>query len=178
VNKIVLNTDEVEQLEQLFRKSPECAVRDRIQAVLMANNGRPYNQIAADLCVVPRTIGRWLSGWLERRMAALKPGRASGASPRIAEHLAEEVRRWVIEGPAACGLKIANWTHEELARHLRRSYGIKVKRSATGRFCRKHDIRPYRPTYRYLRGDPVKQATALAELKALKRGRLRMSLSC
>ena len=28
------------------------------------------------------------------------------------------------------------------------------------RFCRQHDIRPYRPTYRHLRGDPVKQAEA------------------
>jgi len=178
VNRIVLTKDESEQLEQLFRKSPECAARSRIQAVLMANNGRPREQIAADLCVVPRTIRRWLNAWLERRMPGLEPGRACGASPRIPEHLAEEVRRWVIEGPVACGLQIANWTHEELARHLRRSHGIKVRRSATGRFCRKHDIRPYRPTYRYLRGDPVKQAAALAELEALKRGPLRMSLSC
>jgi hypothetical protein len=116
-----------------------------------------------------------VAGTADGRAAA---GKAPGASPRIPERLAEEVRRWVIDGPAACGLKFANWTHEELARHLRQCHCIKVKRSATGRFCRNHDIRPYRPTYRYLRGDPVKQAKALAELEALKRGLLRMSLSC
>ncbi len=36
------------------------------------------------------------------------------------------------------------------------------------RFCRKHGIRPYRPTYRILRGDPVKQAEARVELAELR----------
>ena len=36
------------------------------------------------------------------------------------------------------------------------------------RFCRQHGIRPYRPTYRLLRGDPVKQAEAKVELAELK----------
>jgi transposase len=170
VIRIELTKDELEQLQQLFRKSPKRAVRDRVQAVLMANEGRPRGQTATDLCVEPRTIRRWLKAWVTRRVAGLEPRRAPGAPPRIAQHLAEEVRRWVINGPAAHGLKIANWTHEELARQLRRVHGIKVKRSATGRFCRKHDIRPYHPTYRYLRGDPVKQAAALVVLEAFKQG--------
>jgi hypothetical protein len=37
-------------------------------------------------------------------------------------------------------------------------------------FCHKHGIRPYRPTYRFLRGDPTKQATARGELATLKGG--------
>jgi DDE superfamily endonuclease len=36
------------------------------------------------------------------------------------------------------------------------------------RFCRKLGIRLYRPTYRFLRGDPVKQAEAREELEDLK----------
>jgi transposase len=36
------------------------------------------------------------------------------------------------------------------------------------RFCRRHGIRPYRPTYRHLRGDPVKQAQAAEELADLR----------
>jgi len=36
-------------------------------------------------------------------------------------------------------------------------------------FCPKHDIRPYRPTYRFLRGDPAKQAAAHEDLTALKK---------
>jgi hypothetical protein len=36
------------------------------------------------------------------------------------------------------------------------------------RFCRQHDIRPYRPTYRHLRGNLVKQAVAAVELAELR----------
>jgi hypothetical protein len=36
-------------------------------------------------------------------------------------------------------------------------------------FCSRHGIRPYRPTYRFLRGDPVKQAAAREDLAALKK---------
>lgn len=36
------------------------------------------------------------------------------------------------------------------------------------RFCRKAGIRLYRPTYRFLRGDPVKQAEAFEELADLR----------
>ena len=39
-------------------------------------------------------------------------------------------------------------------------------------FCQRHDIRPYRPTYRYLRGDPEEQRVAQAELAALKKTRV------
>jgi hypothetical protein len=37
------------------------------------------------------------------------------------------------------------------------------------RFCAKIDIRLYRPTYRYLRGDPDKQARAKEEIADLKK---------
>ena len=72
---------------------------------------------------------------------------------------------------ASQGLDRANWTYEALADHLFKSKGIKTSRSAMHRFCSKIGIRPYRPTYRYLRGDPDKQAKARGDLDALKRGR-------
>jgi hypothetical protein len=59
---------------------------------------------------------------------------------------APEVRRWVIEGP---GLDRAHWTHAEPADHLRKPHGIPASRWAMQRFCRRHGIRPYRPTYRH-----------------------------
>jgi hypothetical protein len=82
--------------------------------------------------------------------------------------MTEEVRRWVITGPAEQGLDRANWTHAELADHLRKAHGISASRSAMQRFCRKAGIRLYRPTYRFLRGDPVKQAEARDELADLR----------
>jgi transposase len=83
--------------------------------------------------------------------------------------LGPTIQAWVKAGPAGCGLDRANWTYEELATYVYQTTGIAVKRTAMRDFCQRHDIRPYRPTYRYLRGDPEEQRVAQEELEALKK---------
>src|SRR5512135_1977030 len=117
--------------------------------------------------MTPRTVQNWLKTYPERGLDGLKPRKAKGRQPAIPAHLAAEIRRWIIEGPAAQGLDRANWTHAELADHLKKTHGITASHSAMQRFCRRHGIRPDRPTYRHLRGDPVKRAEAAEELAAL-----------
>src|SRR4051794_41242160 len=97
------------------------------------------------------------------------PRKAKGATPRVPAALADEVRRWVIEGPARQGLDRANWTYAELADHLLKAKGIRASRSAVLRFCKKLGVRTYRPTYRYLRGDADKQEAANGDLSGLKK---------
>jgi len=169
--RVVLTDRQARGLERLFAGTDDRRLRDRCQIVLMARRGRPHGQIASDLGVSTRTVQRWLNAYCERGVAGLLPRKAPGAAPRVPESLAGEVRRWVMKGPAACGLDRANWTHEELAAHLGRVHGVRVKKSAMHAFCRRHGVRPYRPSYRFLRGDPGKQARAASELAALKKGR-------
>src|SRR6185312_6090577 len=126
-----------------------------------------HQEIAADLGITPRTVQTWLNAYLKGGLAALKPRKAKGQPPAIPAHLGPDIRRWVIDGPAGQGLDRANWTHAELADHLRKTHGLAASRSAMQRFCRKLGIRLYRPTYRLLRGDPVKQAEARIELAEL-----------
>jgi hypothetical protein len=56
--------------------------------------------------------------------------------------------------------------------------GIVIKRTAMRDFCQRPQIRPYRPTYRYLRGDPQRQAAAKAALAETKKKPKRGSVSC
>lgn len=165
-------------LEQAFQRTDDRTFRDRLQIVLMAHRGRKHPAIATDLGVTPRTVQRWLNAYLDRGSDGLRPGKAKGAVAKIPADLADEVRRWVIGGPAACGLDRANWTQEELAGHLYRAHGIRASRAAMGRFCRKLGIRLYRPRYRYLRGDPAQQAQAHDEQAELKKKRRRARWSC
>jgi transposase len=169
--RIQLPQAEVVRLEQRFRSTDDRKLRDRLQIILLAQRGRPHQDIAADLCINRRSVQRWLNAYCERGLEGLTPRKATGAPAKIPAALAAEVRRWVIEGPAKQGLDRANWTYEELADHLYKTRGIKTSRSAMHRFCSKIDIRPYRPTYRFLRGDPVKQAKAREDLAELKKKR-------
>src|SRR5438445_284373 len=165
---IQLPAAEAERLDGLFRATDNRTLRDRLQIVLMAHRGRARQDIAADLGVHRKTVTRWLNASCDAGLDGLQPRKAKGKPGTIPAALADDVRRWVIDGPAQQGLDRANWTHAELADHLLKTHGIRASRSAMQRFCRRHGIRPYRPTYRHLRGDPVKQAEAVEELAELR----------
>ena len=166
--RINLTDTEAGRLERAFRQATDRKHRDRLQIVRLAHRGRAHRDIAADLGITPRTVQNWLNAYNRGGIAALVPRRAKGHPPAIPARLARDIRGWVIDGPAGQGLDRANWTHAELADHLRKTHGITASRSAMQRFCRSHGIRLYRPTYRLLRGDPVKQAEAKVELAELR----------
>jgi transposase len=158
---------EAERLDGLFRATDNRKLRDRLQIVLMAHRGRARQDIAADVGVHRKTVTRWLNAYCDRGLDGLQLKKAKGKPSKIPAALADDVRRWVIDGPARQGLDRANWTHEELADHLRKTQGIQTSRTAMQRFCSKIGIRLYRPTYPCERGDPVKQARAKEDLAAL-----------
>jgi transposase len=169
--RIELTPEEREELERTFRGTPDRRLRDRCQAVLMADRGRRRGQIAEDLGVHRASVHRWLRAYRAAGPEGLTIRWAAGPPPRIPEARAATILAWIREGPQGCGLERANWTYAELAAHLYRVHGIEVRATAMRAFCRRHGVRPYRPTYRYLRGDAARQEAARAELEGLKKSR-------
>lgn len=178
---VELSAKERRRLEDTFRTTTDRRLRDRVQAVLMASGDRTQAQIAVDLLVSERSVRRWLQAWRAEGLAGLEIQWAPGATPLIEETLAPEILEWVRQGPTAFGLNRANWTSAELAEHLWRTHGVRVAERTMRKFLRKHDVRPYRPTYRFLRGDPDKQQAArdvlaeLGEKSTSRRGRAAQS---
>src|SRR2546423_12888574 len=108
--RIQLPPSEAERLETLFRSTDNRKLRDRLQLVLMAHRGRARQDIAADLGVHRKTVTRWLNAYCANGLDGLRPKKAKGRPGKIPRALADEVRRWVIDGPARQGLDPANWT--------------------------------------------------------------------
>jgi hypothetical protein len=92
--------------------------------------------------------------------------------------LAPEIVAWVKQGPASCGLDRANWTAAELATYLYQTKGIAVSARTMRAFCTTHGVRPYRPPYPYLKGDPAQQEAARQELETLKKTPKPVNSSC
>ena len=116
-------------MNRSFRHETDPKYRDRIQIVRLASRDRPHQEIARDLAITPRTVQRWLNAYLDQGLDGLRPRKAKGAAGKIPATLADELRRWVIDGPAKQGLDRANWTHEELADHLYKTKGIQPPRA-------------------------------------------------
>jgi transposase len=176
--RITLPDAEVTRLEDSLRTTADAKLRHRVQIVLMAHRGRRHLDIAADTGTSPRSVQRWLNAYLEGGLDGLQPRKARGAAPKLTSDLAPVLRQWVIDGPAAQGLDRANWTYAELADHLYKTQGIRVGKSALQVFGIRHGIRPYRPTYRYLRGDPTQQQQSQEEVSDLKKGPKRANSCC
>jgi transposase len=178
VIRISLPNAEIARLDEAFRTTPDAKLRHRVQIILMAHRGRRHADIAADTGTSARSVQRWLNAYLDRGFDGLRPRKARGAEPKLTPDLAPVLRQWVIDGPAKHGLDRANWTYAELAEYLYQTRGVRVGKSALQAFGAKHGIRPYRPTYRFLRGDPAKQQAAREEIADLKKGRRRANSSC
>lgn len=176
--RIRLSPPEREQLEQTFKTTADRRLRERCQAVLMAARGRPRQQIAQDLGVHRVSVHRWLRAYAQGGLASLVIQWAPGQPGRIPPALAPVIVEWVKGGPAGCDLNRANWTYAELAHHLYQTHGIQVGETAMRTFCHRHGIRPYRPSYKFLRGDPQRQAQAREELEGLKKKPRPASASC
>ncbi len=176
--RISLSDDDLQRLGAVIREATDAKLRHRVQIVLMAHRGRRHPDIAADTGNSPRSVQRWLNAYLDRGLDGLRPRKAPGAKPTLTPDLAPVLRQWVIDGPAKHGLDRPNWTYPELADHLLKTRGVRVGKSALQAFGAKHGIRPYRPTYRFLRGNPVKQAKAREEIADHKKGRRPATSSC
>ena len=164
MQRLRLTTTEHEHLEHLFKTTNDRRRRDRCQAVLMASRGRKRKTIAQDLGGHRTTVRLWLKPYHARGVEGLQIHWAPGQPRRLPERLVPTIQAWVKAGPEGCGLERANWTYEELATYVYQTLGLTVKRTAMRAFCQRHDLRPYRPTYRSLRGDPAEQRVAQAEL--------------
>jgi len=169
MRRIRLTAPEQAQLAQICKTTDARRLRGRCQAVLRAHRGRKRKTMAQDLGVHRTMVRLWLKQSHEQGLAGLQIHWAPGQPGRIPEPLAPMILAWVKDGPQSWGLDRANWTYEERATQLYRTTGIEVKRTAMRVFCQRHAIRPYRPTYRYRRGNPEKQHAAQEELATLKK---------
>ena len=169
--KITLSDQERQPLEEIFTTTLDRRLRVRCQAILMASRGRRHRHIAEDLKISVRTLQRWLHAYQARGLAGLQLRWVPGRAAKIPEAWAPEILGWITQGPAGCGLDRANWTYEELTTYLYQTKGLAVSTTTMRTFCQRHGGRPYRPTYQYLKGDPVQQATAQQELQVFKKSR-------
>jgi transposase len=168
--RIRLPPAEVDASERTLRTDDGPKLRIRARIVLMAHRGRPHGQIACDTATYRSSAQRWLGAYPERGLDALRPRKPGKPGPKLTADLAPALRQRVIGGPQARGLDRADRTYAELAGHLDRTRGVRVGKPAMQAFRRKREIRPYRPTYRFLRGDPAERDVARGGLAELKRG--------
>jgi transposase len=178
MSRLSLSDAERGALEARVRGAQEWAERERSQAVLMAAQGLGYRDAAAALCCSERSVRRHVARFRRAGLEGMRPGKAPGKRPLIPPELEPVLLAWVEAGPQAVGARCTNWTHRYLAEHLARRHGVRVSRATMGAWCRAHGVRPYRPTYRFVRADVRAREAAARELTQKKRPPSAATSSC
>jgi len=165
---ITLHDSNRQQLEHTFKTTADRRLRDRCQALWLANRGRRHHQSADDLGVTPRPLQRWRNASRTRGFAGRRRPWAPGRAPRLPETLASARGAWVQQGPGGCGRDRAHWTAAARATSLYQTKGLAGSERPRRAFCPTHAVRPARPTEPSLNGDPDQQEAARQALETLK----------
>jgi transposase len=132
---LVLESAEREQLARWARRpktEQRLAVRSRI--VLRCAEGADNDEVAAELGVHPKTVGKWRRRFLERRLDGLSDDPRPGVPRSVLDDKVEEiVRRTIEETPADA----THWSTRSMAAR------VGVSRSTVNRVWQAFGLKPH-----------------------------------
>ena len=96
---VILETEEFEALEKLYKNSTNNTVRKRSQCLLLSHQKRTITDLSGIFDVSRRTVERWLDSWAKNGVdsLAIQPGRGvktrlKGLDKEISEQLKDHSR--------------------------------------------------------------------------------------
>src|SRR5215216_4049462 len=114
-----LSPEQLYELDELYRATPDVRVRTRAQMVLLAAERR---LVAAEIAAVVRQDEQTVRRWLLRYQAEGVAGLTDAPRPGSPGKLTAEYRRRLVEcvrrRPRSVGLPYSLWTLQRLADHL------------------------------------------------------------
>jgi transposase len=155
---LALSVAERRRLRAAMRKAVTARLYRRLQAVLLAGEGRPAKEVAAITGASVRSVQCWCRAWrrsaVRRRpeqVLAEKPhrGRPVGVSALSCQRLLAELAK----DPLALGYAATNWTVPLLARHLQR-LGLPIHARTLRRRLHAAGLRWKRPRYVFALPEP------------------------
>ncbi len=123
-----LASEQLVELEELYRTTREARLRTRAQMVLLAAERR---MVAAEIAEVVRTseetVRRWLKRYLAEGVEGLRDVPHPGAPRKVTEEYRELLVHAVRRRPRTLGLPFSVWTLRRLADHMAEQTGIRVE---------------------------------------------------
>ena len=87
------------RLSKLIRRERDAEQRDRLRAVALALDGETAPEIQKRLDRSRAFVQRWAYAYRDKGLAAIRPGKALGATPKLKPEQVEAFRARVLAGP-------------------------------------------------------------------------------
>jgi len=156
---LALSAVERRRLRATMRKAVTARLYRRLQAVLLAGEGRSNNEVAAITGASRRSVQYWCRAWRRSSAARRRPeqvlaekphrGRPPGVKALSRRRLLAELTK----DPLALGYAATNWTVPLLARHLQQ-LGLPITARTLRRRLHVAGLRWKRPRYVFAAPEP------------------------
>ena len=132
-----LNLEQKERLQTLVRGNDCPRIREHALILLLQNDGKTYEEIAAFIGCGYRTVAHWCVQGDPDNLESLKDKRQQGNYRKATEQYIELLLETVERPPKELGYEFGRWTGERLSTYLEQQTGIKLSSKQISRILQK-----------------------------------------
>jgi len=131
-----LSSDEMVVIRSYIKqKQTLILIREKTQAVLMANKNFSIADISAIVCKQPRTVREWLKDWNNRRLASLFTGHQWNMNAaKLTKRQKSQIQDTLSKPPSECGIPKAFWDIPTLKKYLSATFDVKYESNRSYHF--------------------------------------------
>ena len=149
------SAEQIEVLDQVYRRSKDGRMRQRAQIILLAAEKR---MVAAQIAEIVRMSEESVRTWLKRYQAegieGLRDDPRPGVEPTVTEEYRIKLVSVVRRRPRSLELPFSMWTLQRLADYLAEAIGIRVSDETIRRYLKREGIVMSRPQHKVSSPDP------------------------
>jgi transposase len=143
------SAEQIEALEQLYRKGKDGRLRLRAQIILLATEqGMVAPQIAAIVRLNEESVRKWLKRYQAEGIEGLKDNPRPGMEPTVTAEYRAKLVSAVRRRPRSLGLPFSMWTLQRLADYLAEETGLRVSYETVRRYLALEEIVMSRPQHK------------------------------
>jgi transposase len=157
--KIHLGKNQKEKVEELYRSTNSPRLKERYQALLLADEGWLSDKIRRVVRKNILTVRRWLRAYQKSGLPGLNIGHGPGRPAKISKKQKQSLVKMAAKSPRFSGYEFNIWTCRHLGIFLNQRFKVKLSPERIRQILHDEDIVMKKPTYLYLKQKPKKKKT-------------------
>jgi transposase len=150
-----LTTEELNQLDKLYRQTKDVRIRSRTQMILLgAEEQMTAPKIAQIVRQDEQTVRRWITRFNAEGMSGLSDEPKSGAPKRVSDAYRERLLVVVRRRPRSLDQPYSLWTLQRLVDFMAEETGLRVSTETVRLILKANDIVISRPQHKVSSPDP------------------------
>ena len=153
-----LSTEQLHELDELYRKTRDPRLRTRAQIILLAAGKQLVAQGIGELVrLSDQAVRKWLKRYQAEGVGGLKDLPRAGTPQKVTATYLEKLEAAVRRRPRSLKMPFSMWTLQRLADYMAEETGIRVEAETVGIHLKKLGIVLSRPQHKVSSPDPEYQ---------------------